>query len=174
VFLTTATLECQRGRCKGGPPRCVSEHEGAVTIAASVQARLIRRRRSCRPDRGHCEVARRLAAGVLHGSTGGWQQPRPHLNSGDADGNRASQFPHLVQDVGAAPMSVLRRPSSRGRRPSPMSKSCAAPLAGNPCPQCRSGNWLPASFPQPRPTAQRPQRDNARGRRTSLCRVATG
>jgi hypothetical protein len=37
--------------------------------------------------------------GVLHGSTGGWQQPRPHLNSCDADGDRASQFPHLVQDV---------------------------------------------------------------------------
>ena len=41
--------------------------------------------------------AARLA--LLHGSTGGSRNPQPHLRSSDADGVRASQLQHPVQDM---------------------------------------------------------------------------
>jgi hypothetical protein len=36
---------------------------------------------------------------LLHGSTNGSQHPQPHLNSCDADGDRAFQFQHSVRDA---------------------------------------------------------------------------
>ena len=39
-----------------------------------------------------------MPTALLHGSTSRSQQPPPHLNSCDADGGRASQLHHLVQD----------------------------------------------------------------------------
>ncbi|MEA2729022.1 MAG: hypothetical protein QOF70_3497 [Acetobacteraceae bacterium] len=39
------------------------------------------------------------AGAVLHGWTIGSQDPQPHLRSSDADGVRASQLQHPVQDM---------------------------------------------------------------------------
>jgi hypothetical protein len=73
--------------------------------------------RTCRQIRRMTDIGRHCCGTRrVERIDGGWQQPRPHLNSCDADGDRASQFQHLIQDMDAdANGSVQNVGGSSGR-----------------------------------------------------------
>jgi hypothetical protein len=69
--------------------RCASEFIGRDIAQARLRNWFIALASKCRRCGGQLTPVR-ARAGVLHRSTGGLQHPRSHLNSCDADGDRAS------------------------------------------------------------------------------------